>query len=121
MDKAIRMTADLYLKELEQFTGTTEYYDFFKLKLTEGVRYVVKNGYTWFVSDAAIKILFDPKLKNQDFLVIRLKLLKGEKAEMIIDDGNDNLLYRQYYDLTDAKRDIKLYYADGVLMLPNEY
>lgn len=40
---------------------------------------------------------------------------------MEITDGNDNVLYRQNYDYTDAKRDLTLFYADNVLMLSGEY
>ena len=80
------------------------------------------NGYSWFVTDAIAVILAKWGLRNADFLVIRLNL-DDEKAEadMIIDDGNDNVLYRQHYGFTDAKRSLKLYYADRVMMLPTEY
>jgi hypothetical protein len=40
---------------------------------------------------------------------------------MTIDDGNGNMLYTQDYDYTDAKRELKLYYTDGVILLPGEY
>jgi len=56
--------------------------------------------------------------------VIRLNVdTEKAEADMIIDDGNENVVYKQHYGFTDAKRDLKLYYCSftRVLMLANEY
>jgi len=98
--------------------------------LTDGVKYIMENGYSWFITDAiALIICPPPKLKKHlqkdDFLTIELKL-KNDKdgyttADMIISDGNYNVLHKQHYDLTDAKRELKLFYVKPVLMLSSEY
>lgn len=113
---------DLELKDLEQFYGTVDYHNFMGSKITDGVAYVAKNGYSWFISDFIVVAKMKPKLKMEDFLVIDLKLNKQNKtAEMIVTDGNDNKLYTQKYKYTDAKRDLRFYYDNGVLMLSKEY
>jgi len=115
------MMGDLELRSLEMFTGTQSYYKFhFGTLITDGVKYVCDNGYYWFVSDAVIAIKMKKLDKKHDFLVIQLKLKDGE-ADMIIEDGDGNELYSQHYAFTDAKRELKLYFVDNVVMLPTEY
>ena len=112
-------TDDLELKDLGQFYGTEQYHaGFLGVNMTDGVAYIVSNGYSWFVTDAisVIRIM----LKGKEFLSVKLTV-KDNTAKMEITDGNDNVLYRQNYDYTDAKRDLTLFYADNVLMLSGEY
>jgi hypothetical protein len=118
---------DLELKSLSQFYGTQQYYNVFGVKVTEGVKYIMDNGYSWFVTDFIAVIKFRekfPKLRNQPFLSVKLKLC-GDVArwegDLIIEDGNYNELYRQHYDFTDAKRELTLFFTDNVLMLNSEY
>jgi len=117
--------ADLDLKHLPYYVGTQQYYNVFGVLVTEGVKYIMENGYSWFVTDFIAVIKFRnkfPKLKNQPFLSVKLKLNreKGD-ADLIIEDGNYNKLYRQHYDFTDAKRELTLFYTDNVLLLNTEY
>jgi len=120
---------DLELKALNQFYGTQQYYRYMGVLLTDGIRYIMENGYSWFVTDAIAVIVAHPKirrhLQKEDFLTIKLKLNKDKDgyttADMIMEDGNHNRLYRQHYDITDAKRELKLFYTGNVLMLSSEY
>ena len=114
----INITDDLELTGLEQFTGTQNYYNVLNVNVTDGVKYVMDNGYSWFVTDAISVIITD--LKEQEFLSIDL-VLDGDKGKMVITDGNKNILYTQNYDYTDAKRELKLFFTDNVLMLNREY
>jgi hypothetical protein len=116
---------DLELRHLEQFNGTENYYPHLGVFLTDGVRYIMLNGYNWFVNDAVITIRLHPKIRrhirNDDFLVVELKLNGDGSADMIISDGDYQELYRQHYQYTDARRELKLYYTGNVLMLAQEY
>ena len=115
------MAADLELRDLAAYTGTENYYrGWLNVLLTDGVKYVMRNGYSWFVNDA-ISVIVGKGWRNADFLAVRLKLMGDNKAKMIIDDGNGNVLYTQKYELTDAKRELTLYYSHNVLMLSSEY
>jgi len=118
----MREEIDLELKDLDQFYGTEHYYNTWLNTLaTDGAKYLMDNGYAWLVTDAISAIKIDPKLRNEEFLVIKLKLLKDGKAKMIIDDGNDNVLYEQIYEWTDAKKEVKLYFQNNVIFLSGEY
>jgi len=114
---------DLSLKDLSGFYGSEHYYALnvfgADVNLTDGARYVYNNGYSWFITDALIYALM--KLKNEEFLTIELKLNKDKTAEMIITDGNENILYTQKYKYTDAQRGFKMFLTDNVLMLASEY
>ena len=112
------MIDDLELKELEQFIGTEAYYNVMSVNVTDGVAYIMNNGYSWFVTDAIDVII--TKLKDEEFLSINLKL-DGDKADMLITDGNEKELYSQHYEWTNIKRNIKLFYTNKVLMLTGEY
>lgn len=115
--------ADLELKALGQFIGTQHHYKTFPFgKVTDGVKYVMDNGYGWFVTDALSVIGFYQrgKLRNEPFLTVELEQADSE-ADLIITDGNNNELYRQHYAFTDAKRNLKLYYEYGVLLLASEH
>ena len=112
---------DLTLKELDQFFGSENYYKILGYNVTDGVFYVMQNGYSWFITDFLSLIVTNHKgLRNQEFLSINLKK-DGNKWFMIVTDGNENVLYKQKYLLTDAQKEINLYFCNGVLMLSNEY
>jgi hypothetical protein len=118
---------DLELKALHQFNGTTKYYEYIGMNVTDGIVYIMNNGYSWLVSDAIFTIYFDIRikehLKKDKFLVIKLKVNRENKtAKVTFEDGNNNVLVYHIYDYTDAKVDeLVLFYVDGVLMLANEY
>ncbi len=111
---------DLELKNIGQYYGSETLYQSRWGRYTEGVKYVMDNGYAWFVNDALIAINSKPSLHGQPFLVIWLKLKEGPTAYMVIDDGNGHILYTQDYVMTDAKVPVKLYYENRVMMLPGE-
>lgn len=110
---------DLTLDGIEQFTGTTRYYNVLSANVTDGIKYVMDNGYSWFITDALIVIKM--KLRNEEFLSIKLKLADKDKGKMVITDGNEKTLYTQEYKYTDAKRELSLYFTDNVMMLSSEY
>ena len=116
----LKRTDDLELKELEHFIGTENYFNVLGANITDGVKYVMDNGYSWFITDSLVSIKMLPQLREQEFLCIDLKI-KGGEAEVIISDGNKRVLYKQRYEITDGKRDLKLFFADDVLMLSREY
>jgi len=112
---------DLELKGLDSYIGSDRLYRLMGIKITEGIAYIMENGYSWFVTDTITEIRFNPKLKNEPFLSIDLKLGKNGTANLEISDGNGHIFYRKHYTYTDAKRNLKLFYDNGVLMLNSEY
>jgi hypothetical protein len=117
-------TDDLTLKDLEQYSGTEQYHKIFLFpfaNLTDGVYYIINNGYSWFVTDVLSVIATDEKIRQEDFLSIKLKLSDDKTAVMEITDGNEKILYTQNYNYTDAKRELNLFYTNSVLLLSGEY
>lgn len=116
------MVFDLELKDLDQFIGTEQYHDVMGVTVTDGIMYLIYNGYSWFVTDV-ISIIRSkdniPSLKNRDFLSIKLKLY-GSRAKIVIGDGITEL-YSKEYSYTTALRELHLFYLDNVLMLNREY
>jgi hypothetical protein len=117
---------DLELRDLEAFYATQNYYKYMGVLLTDGIKYIAENGYSWFVTDAVAVIVAHPKIRRylarDNFLTIRLKLNKKENsAQMVFEDGNYKKLYVQKYKITDAKRELTLFFCDNVLMLASEY
>lgn len=111
---------DLDLKNLGQYRGTEGYHNVMGAKVTDGVGYIMQNGYSWFVTDAIVSLRMIPELKNEEFVVVKLKV-KDKKAVVTMTDGNEKILYTQKYDYTNAKTDLTLYYQNGVLLLSGEY
>ena len=115
---------DLELKHLENFIGTTKYVEYFGVYLTDGVVYIMNNGYSWFVSDSVFEILRLVKIYEDasNFMVVKLKVNKDKATAVVsFEDGNGKVYKRRRYEFTDAKRDLTLFYQDGVLMLSGEY
>jgi hypothetical protein len=116
------MADDLSLSELSNFIGTEEYHSLkplFTTNVTDGVKYVMDNGYSWFVTDMVAVI--ETKLKGKDvFFSVKLKV-KNKSAVATVEDGNGKIYHRQEYKYTDAKRDLVLYWDNGVLMVSGEY
>jgi len=115
------MKEDLELKDLGQYYGTTQYYNIMGVNITDGVEYIMKNGYSWFVTDTIAVIKNKAQIQKEEFLSINLKIDSDKKAVMTIGNGNGKILYTQKYEYTDCKRDLNLYFCDNVMMLNKEY
>ena len=115
------MEMDLELKELGHYYGTEQYHrlPLFRSNITDGIVYIIKNGYSWLVTDSLAVI--EHKIKDEDFISVKLLLNKEGGATMKITDGNEKVLHSQVYSHTDAKMEIQLYWTNSVLMISNEY
>jgi len=122
--------------ELGQYYGTEQYHSLkplFQTVVTDGVNYVMKHDYSWFVTDS-IAVIENPEdikklseyLSKDKFLTVTLNAIDKDKIKMIIEDGNGHVLYIQKYDCIIADHDIpenqlKMYWIDGVMLLVGEY
>lgn len=114
--------SDLTLEHLGEFTGTLDYYAVLGAKVTDGVRYIMENGYSWFVTDALAVIMCRPDLRREPFLAIKLKVnAEKSEADVTITDGNEKQFYLQHCEYTDAKRNLTLFFEEGVLLLASEH
>jgi hypothetical protein len=81
----------------------------------------MRNGYSWLVTDACVILNGHKKVRNEEFVAVKLQLPGDGTNKVVYDDGNGNVLYTQKYELTNAKMEFTMYYTDGVLMLSGEY
>jgi hypothetical protein len=117
---------DLELKALESFIGTENYYRVLGVNVTDGIKYVMDNGYSWLVTDSLAVIRTKKSLRAEPFLVVKFKVDRDKKqADVEINDGDKGagpiVYHKQHYDFTDARRDLTFYFADKVLLLAGEY
>lgn len=120
-DKSVKENKDnSQLKDLNNFRGTSMYHNVMGVNVTDGVIYLMENGYSWFVTDALVILRMKDKVKSEEFVAIKL-IVTDSKAVVRYEDGNDNLLFEQKYDFTDAKKNIIMFYTNSVLMLSGEY
>lgn len=118
-----QINEDRTLKDLGQYYGTENYYKIMTKNVTDGIIYLMKNGYSWFITDILSVVLCKQKVSQEDFLGITLKVdLENHTAKLKITDGNETTLYTQNYNYTDAKvTELKLFFTNEVLMLAREY
>ena len=110
---------------LSHFTGTENYYRVMpRLVITDGVQYLANqaNSY-WLVST-----IYSHLLSNaiySEFVVARLTVT-GTTADLVLDDGNDQVIAKQAIEYTDfALDEISIYCCyqqqGWILLLPSEY
>ena len=115
-------TGDRTLKAINQYSGTQQYHNIMNTQVTDGIIYVCENGYSRVITDAVVILRMHKKVKGQEFVSVDLKVNeKNKTAKVVYSDGNNNILYTQKYDYTDAKTEFKMFYTNGVLMLAGEY
>jgi len=126
------MEQDKKLSILDSFIGTQNYYDmgvlFRGIKITDGVRYVSENGYSYLVTDILSILTACRKIRRylatDYFLSIVFIAYPNRKGEIIFSDGNGNTVFKKTYRYTDAEVDkIKFFYDERVkiLMLASEW
>ena len=118
------------LEGLQHFHGSETIFQIplTRTRYTNGIKYLasVADCY-WLITDASViaKNLMDKSY----FITIDFKRLSleeqdamGHEAVIIYSDGNDNVLEKQKYNFTDFPLDeLRLFFVDNTLMLPNEY
>jgi hypothetical protein len=113
--------------ELEQFTGTEQYYRpslFSSMRVTDGVKYFIDQaGAYWFTDIVATEIM--PKFKKYDFVTVQLVALDSE-AKIVAYDGDNKRIFLKKIGYTDCPDgEYNFFMQDGgnfvVMMLPSEY
>ncbi len=80
---------DLELRSLDNFHGSENYYHLMGgFNATDGVYYIMENGYSYFVTDSIAVLKAHPRLKQylsgDDFVVVKLQPLPDKQAQMIL-------------------------------------
>ena len=109
---------------LANFHGSENtYFDprFKHIKYTDGVRFLNHNGAGWLVGDILVILSMHNKVRNQEFVAIKLTLNKSGGCTVAYTNGDEGRLYSQKYCATDFPCNVTMFYRDNVLMLSTEY
>ncbi|WP_047419540.1 DUF6876 family protein [Cellulophaga sp. Hel_I_12] len=117
-------------EELQHFHGTEMCYQIplIRTLFTDGLKYLSEVAECfWLITDTSV--IAKSLMNRSEFVTIDFKRLSKEKqdlsgyeAEIIYTDGNDNLLEKHGYRVTDFPLDeLRLFFVNNTLMLPSEY
>jgi hypothetical protein len=111
--------------DLVQFTGTTNWYRHPLVRsvlYTDGVHFIAERaGAYWLVDEIALAQGAAPALSGEEFQTWTL-IVDATAAILHCEDGNGRVLLEKRIEYTDfPEPGIKLYFTDGVIMLPGEY
>jgi len=115
---------------LQHFHGTEMFYQIplLRTRFTDGLKYLANVADCfWLITDTSV--IAKSLMNRSEFVTIDFKRLSEEKqdysgyeAEIIYSDGNDNILQKQEYRVTDFPLDeLRLFFVNDTLMLPSEY
>lgn len=115
--------------DLDQFTGTCNYYrNFLGLKYTDGVKYVADKAGAYRLIDAVASHQIDPKIRrNQRLQEFQLWTLKVDLAKHSCvltcqSDSDEPCVVKQVIEYTDFPlAEIRFYVEGGVMLLPSEH
>ena len=115
---------------LQHFHGTEMFYSIplLKTRFTDGLKYLANVADCfWLITDTSV--IAKSLMNRSEFITIDFKKLsaeerlnKGFDAIITYSDGNNTILEKQGYRATDFPLDeLRLFFVNNSLMLPNEY
>ena len=111
--------------DLGNFTGSETWYRHWlgKSLYTDGAKYVADRGDAYWLLDEIAINQTRAKVKAEEFQVWTLKVdLEKRKGVLTCDDGDGNVVFTKRIEFTDFPLpEIKFYYTDNTILLPNEY
>ena len=119
------MTTDQELQNaLNNFTGTENYYRYYTLRLTDGVKYLAEKANAYWLLDAIYsyqpECMKDEALSYTQFWTLTVN--EDNTAVLKCERDTNDVAFTQNIPYTDfpLKR-IKLYCLNDVVLLPSEY
>lgn len=115
---------------LQHFHGTEMFYQIplLRTRFTDGLKYLSEVAECfWLITDTSV--IAKSLMNRSEFITIDFKRLSKERqgvsdyeAEIIYSDGNDTILEKHGYSVTDFPLDeLRLFFVNNTLMLPSEY
>lgn len=113
--------------DLAQFTGTSTYYQHsLGVHYTDGVYYLAEHGGAYWLIDAIASWQIDPRV-NQDPMLRQIQFWKltvndDQSALLVCERDEGDVMVSQEIPFTDFPlKEVRLYFQNGVLLLPSEY
>lgn len=112
-------------QELGNFTGTAMWFrhEIYRLfTYTEGVQFLAENAGCYWLLDEIFGCQFESaEVRLEQFQVWTLTTDKN-RGILTCEDGNGNPVFKKSIPFTDfPMQEIRLFFIDGVLLLPSEY
>jgi len=119
-------TSKLTEADLEQFTGTENWYRHAinrKILYTDGAQYLAERGCAyWLLDEIAIIQPYDKAVAAEEFQVWKLTVHDDRSATLTCDDGNGNIVLTKKIPFTDFPlNEITLWFANNTIYLPSEH
>ncbi|MFK7748521.1 MAG: DUF6876 family protein [Kordia sp.] len=112
------------LRELAQFTGTTQWFYhplFPSFRYTDGVRYLAQTVECYWLLEYIFSNQIIPEIKKQEFQVWKIFVV-DDSTTIKVEDGNDNLVKEFKIPFTTFPlSEYTLWFTDNVLLLKSEY
>lgn len=119
-----KLSPEALKQGLAQFSGTETWYPVYpNLMITDGVKWLCDHAACYWLLDCIFSYQLLPNVVQEPFQVIDLKVnLEEQTATISVTDGNEHELFLQELGYTDFPLStLRLYYTDGVVLLPREY
>ena len=119
------MNTQEFQSALSHFTGTQNYYRVMpRLIITDGVKYLANKANSYWLVSAIYSHLVTQPIHSES-VVARL-VVSGETANLVLEDGNDQVICEQHIEYTDFPLDEVTIYCSyqerlWVLLLASEY
>lgn len=118
-DKSLRA------EDLCQFIGTETWYRHglvASITFTEGAKYVAdRGGAYWLLDEIALAQKFNTAVGAEPFQVWKLVVTQSTGV-LTCDDGDNHVVYTKPIPFTDFPlSEIRFYFVDNVILLPDEY
>lgn len=120
------ISVEQLISNLKQFTGTQQYARLTRtVVLTEGALYLAEQAGCYWLFDLYASHLSAINSNVEEFTCLKLSKVDSS-ANVVIDDGNNNVLAKQFVEFTDFPLNAITLYACWagdywVVMLPSEY
>lgn len=116
----------LHKNDLAQFTGSEFWYRHplvRKVVYTDGAKYVVETAGAYWLLDEIAFGQSVPAVAAEEFQVWKLSVdLARNNGVLTCDDGNDRVVFTRQIEFTDFPLDeIRFYFIDNTILLPDEY
>jgi uncharacterized protein DUF6876 len=117
---------ELNTADLAQFTGTEHWYCHAlnrQVLFTDGAKYVADHASAyWLLDEIALIQPYDKRVGAAEFQVWKLNINTDMTAELVCEDGDDNVIYIKKIPFTDFPREgITFWFTKNTILLPTEY
>src|ERR1700683_3716096 len=114
--------AKLSEADLNQFTGSENWYRHGHVLCTEGTKYVAdEGGAYWLLDEIALAQRFEKPVAAEEFQVWTLTVNADRTSALTCEDGDDKTVFAKRIGYTDfpAER-VTLWFENNMIYLPNE-